>query len=514
MYKRIMIYLVVCIVLSMYLFSCTKKEVLFRFAVTNFPVSFDAMLEEDIFSSIVNGNIFETLVKEESRIVTPSLADYWYSPSDTLMVIKLSESVSFSDGALMTEYDVIASLNRAMNHPRNRFRVRIDSLSRVDDFLIHLHIPKARERESLMNFLASVPIYKACDIEAFGEDYFRQFPIGTGEYFLYSSDEKKIILKKNKLHNNLKTNKKCPDTVEYILEPDIRRQFTLLKEKKVDFVLDIDYSDYQEASSIKRLQLIERLSHYYILLTLNAMAETHPQINQVKNPLRETKVRQAIAHAIDMRTYIKENLSDKAHLLVTPSAIFYQHYPSYLDYYKYDLTLSKSLMKSAGFEQGFRMGLSATTGQYSAPLALFIKKSLQAINIDVDISFYEGTDIFNVLEKEPPASYVTIYGASTNAPRKVTDVIDSYLNYQTNRNRRNYFELRQPRISELLARLNSNDLDIEEEHSLRKELFQTVYDEAMVIPMFQPNVFHVINNKFVWNHLNNGHPQISEFQVR
>ena len=79
----------------------------------------------------------------------------------------------------------------------------------------------------------------------------------------------------------------------------------------------------------------------------------------VGTPIMDVKVRQAIGHAIDMDTIIESIFSGYATRSVgflSPGNLGYQDAPPVT----YDVEMAKSLLKEAGFENGFDIGKTDT----------------------------------------------------------------------------------------------------------------------------------------------------------
>ena len=516
--KRIRILLTLLfVVFIFFMYSCADTpSTTLRLALSNFPVNFDLATTNEFFTRLVCENIYEYLAQTENDMLVPKLASNWHFVSNSEIVVELKDDIRFSDGTYLTSDDVVLSIERFSKkmYPRV-YEIKVEK-SETADNIIHISVVRgARSTNYLTTILSRAPIYKATYITNFDDEFLQKNPMGTGEYFLYSHIDDKIVLKKNKFNRYYKEHKKAPDIVEFYHEADLRTQFLMLRDGKIDFQYQLEFLDYQSACLNNELKVIDKLSYYYIIMALNSMVQYHPDINLPSNPLRDKRVRQAIAHIIDMRTYVEQTLSEKAVLLNMPTLRATRYYPTDLDYYEYDPELSKRLMREAGVEKGFKMRLSSTKGTYSIWLSDYIKHSLAKINIEVIIDYFDGAELYDSLAKSPPSAYIATYSSSTT-PRSLHNNISSFLNYDPRGvdNRRNYFKYFSVPINELIQKINQLDESDVDMIVLQKKLAQVVYDEVHIIPFFQPYNFSAMHKDIVWNHKNNNFPLANEFQVK
>lgn len=482
--------------------ACKKEETVLRIPFTNMPETFDRLLRSEYFTNIVNDNIYERLVSFEYSKPKPGLAEYWYNPNDSLVIVKLKENIRFSNGKLFTSTDAKASLERAINHPRSFFSnfAQVDSIQIRNKFQIEIYHKKSPFIVSLLSF---APMY-CSDLISNPDDYIALNPLGTGEYYLFHSDKEKIILKKNKFNQNIKKNKKSPDVVEIYHEPSIETQFKMLKNGQADFVMNIPAKDYLDAIKDKRINLIEQISNIVMYMMLDAMSDNTPEIwlkdgnRPNKNPLKDLRVRQAIAHSLNTDMFIKDVMFNKAKILSVPFKVNMRYYPVNLSYYEYKPEYSGTLLRQAGYENGFIMRLRAISGKYSGDteLAVFIKKSLENIGIIVDIDYYPSEEFYNSLAEKPSSAFVTGFTSASrsieNSVRNLFLVEDGFIGSQ------NRMNLRVDGLSELtLQAVRMSDYDLNKK-KITAEINKLIYDAKMIIPFYQPYDIMALSSRFEW----------------
>ncbi|MDD4156185.1 MAG: ABC transporter substrate-binding protein [Candidatus Cloacimonetes bacterium] len=500
---KIKYYLFFLCVLLLGLTGCSNKETVFRLAFTSMPETYDKLIRSEYFTNIVNDNIFNQLVTFEANRFEPSLAEYWYNPTDSLFILKLREDIRFSNGKRFTAIDAKASLERALTHPGSFIKnfAKIDSINIVNDFLLNIYHPKCIYIVSLFN---NAPMYCADIINQFDDKYLAKNPLGTGEYYLFHEDENKIILKKNKYHPNYKKNKKSPDIVEIYNQPSLVKQYEMLKNNKIDFMFNIPITNYLESVNNKEINIIEKLSSVVMYMMLDVNNQISPEISfndksQIINPLSDKRVRQAIVHSINTKAFIEKELNSKAIQLSLPFISYAKGYQVTLPFYKYSLDLAKTLMNEAGFENGFTLRLRAIKNKYSGDteLAEFIKQSLANINIKVEVDYFHSEEFYKSLETNPASAFLTGYTTSSDA---ITGSVRSlfYLKDEEKgpQNRMNYYI---PKLNELyLESLNLYELDSRNEKCF-EEMCKIVYDNIYVLPFYQPIDLIALNKKFIKN---------------
>jgi len=501
------------------LISCTATQpTTLRIALAVFPETFDYMMTNDRFSDIIEHNIFETILSHGyERSLHDVLTDFNYFQTDTLLVMHIKEGIKFSDGTDLVAEDIVESIQRYITTIPDKARFSFDEISIIDDTTLYFYLHRADLSYFDMYYFTLIPVYKALYIRSLSMAQLDTLPIGTGPYYLYSAESDKIVLKKNHHYREYSQMSENPDIVEYYLEPNLHSQYLMLKNNQVDFILDMDYVDYPDASQQPDIKIYKQLTDYYSFMALDIMSPTRPDINLAQNPLRDKRVRQAIAHSIDMRTYVAENLSGQAILLTLPAPIQTVNYPVDLEYYPYDLQAAKKLMQAAGLPNGFTMTLASTQGLYSIWLSDFIQKSLIDININVVIEYHDGVMLYQTLAESPPSSCVVMYSPGT-ANSELHEFFKKHLDYDKDHHlKENIFNLYNKNIHALLdslKTLESTYIDPIIKNDLTDKLIDLVYSEIMVLPLMQPYTFVAMRKDIVWNSRKNNIPLIREFSLR
>ena len=487
---------VVLLVFCVLAISCSRREVILRISVSHMPMTFDYVLMNDTVSIFVNNNIFETFLRRIDGRDVPVVANTWYLKNDSTFVVQFKSNLRFSDGEFVTDDDIIYSLNRTKNTETWRDSV-INSFEINEGNLLYIHFSGSPAPITL--FLSQVVIYKAEYLKKGDDIFLRDNPMSTGEYYLYYKSAEKMVLKKNRFNRNYRINRLSPDVVELINVPSIYTRVEMLLNNEVDFIRHLPFSAYADLLNNDRFVTFYQAGNSYTFMMLDATRTQSPGINLRVNPLRDGRVRHAIAHALDMQSFIDDRLMGHGNTLAIPAMRYLIGYPDHLEYYKFDIAHSKSLMSQAGFSDGFDIQICVVSGYLNNYLAEFIKESLKQININVEINFHNANVFRTAINANPPSAYISTAvwpdGVENVLPALANKFFigDSILGANV---MNNYA----PHIQELIITIfGLSSLD----HRLTEmyvRLADYVYDEAMVIPLFQPYNLSAVNNSFSYEH--------------
>ncbi len=77
------------------------------------PASLDPHVQWDPDSYFVYRNVFDNLVtRDQSGKIVPQVAASWTQQSDTVLVMKIRDDITFHDGSKLTPEDVVFSIKR------------------------------------------------------------------------------------------------------------------------------------------------------------------------------------------------------------------------------------------------------------------------------------------------------------------------------------------------------------------------------------------------------------------
>jgi len=475
------------------------------------PLTFDYIMSNDDFTNFVNRYIFETLIKLEDNILVSKHLEYWQSQDERHLIFKIKEESRFSDGYHLSAKDVMHSFQRAITHPSSIYfhRISLDSMVVEDKNIVHLY---HQNNDDIIDFLTSVPIYKASYLTNFDDHFLQYNPLSLGEYYLYSQSSEEIILKKNKFYQrylNLE-NSKNPDQIVLIYDPSLENHYRLFKQGKIDFLPQIPYSSYREIVSNNHYSVLIHDSNRIIYLMLN----TNPQVlingKIAPNPLSQKMVRQALIYILDTSFFIQNQLMGYANILVIPAMYNGKYYPYEKMYYPFDPQTSQQLMLEAGYAEGFEMQLYVKESAYGTTLSQYISAKLQELNIKTSVYFYDDFDQELTWENNVIAAQLSDFPICADNCLK-EPIYDLYYHQSAKIGSLNIFHNQHPRINALLDSLAVMNENNRFYTSTSQALADLVYDELYVIPLFNPHDIYIYHKKNPFK--NSGRFSFNDFMV-
>jgi peptide/nickel transport system substrate-binding protein len=284
-------------------------------------------------------------------------------------------------------------------------------------------------------------------------------------------------------------------------EPSLDRQFEMFNNAEVDLLLRIPFTEYQNIQTFTNVNVIDVESYIVMYLALDTVSNVPPGINLSTNPLKDKRVRQAIAYSLNVRYFINERLYGRGNTLAIPALRELKGYPTHLDCYRYDKQLAKSLMKEAGYADGFEMRLRVVDSKYSISLAEHIQNTLKDINIDVIIDSRSANDFYQSFQTSPASAYIGSYRSTSN--NIVNCMRNLFYHSSTNTGIFNRMKNHHPKVNTLIDSLSALHPDDRRFSPIARRLTDVIHDEVMVIPIFQPYDLVVYHKGFHFSYSDN-----------
>jgi ABC-type transport system substrate-binding protein len=460
--------------------------------------------------------LFNTLVQvDDSLRMVASLAKSWDIAEDRLTYIfHLRNDVFFhndaafenNNGRKLIAKDIEYSLSRIIDKQTASpgawiFNGKVDTLQpfkAIDDttFQLKLLRPYTPVLGILSMQYCSIVAREA--VEKYGSD-FRRHPVGTGPFrFVAWEEGQALVLTKNENYFERDSEgNSLPylDGIKISFYDSKATEFLLFRQKKLDFINDIDASFKDEILTKKgtlrkewtdKIQL--RVNPYLNIEYLGILVDSANEL--VKNsPLLLKKIRQAINYGFDrqkMILYLRNSLGTPAISGFVPAGL-----PSFdstiVKGYHYDPVKSRSLLKEAGFPEGKGLPVIKllTIALYS-DMADFIAKQLDEIGIPVQVETVQKALLLDMTSNSRAlffrGSWIADYPDAEN-----------YLSvfYSKNPAPPNYTRYRNPRFDALFEEAMAENND-----SLRYNLYrqadQVMIQDAPVIPLWYDKVVWLV----------------------
>ena len=317
-------------------------------------------------------DVFDRLIMpDHKQQLKPGLAISWEAIDDLTWEIKLRQGVKFHDGSPFTADDVVFTFARAQNVPNSPSSfgtyLKGKTIKKIDDHTVH--ISTERPYPLMPNDLSTFSIIsKKYGEGATTEDYNSgKAAIGTGAYkFVEWVPGDRIVLERNddywgekpKYQSVLiKPIKSGPSRVAALLAGD------------VDFIDNVPTVDIGHLRKESELTVMDSISNRVIYLHLDHARDNSPFVRangggEIKNPLKDLRVRTAISMAINRDAIVKhvmEGIAIKAGQLLPDG--FFGVSPN-LQPVAYDPEGAKKLLAEAGYPDGFELTIHGPNDRY------------------------------------------------------------------------------------------------------------------------------------------------------
>ena len=320
-------------------------------------------------------NIFEGLVKpDKNGDLNPAVADSYEISEDGLTyTFHLRKGVKFHDGSTVTADDVLFCIQK--NADADSSSAYASAFSNIKDYRAegeNIVITLKQKDTDFLQYMTMAIIPKSNENPDTN-------PIGTGPYkYVSRSPQENIILTRfdgywgEKAYIKDVTLKICASAdsiVMYLLGGSIDL-FARVTTTQVDQLKDGNF-DILEG-------------------TMNLVQAMY--LNNVYEPFKDERVRQALCYAIDRQEILNISFAGKGTII--GSSMFPAFGKYYIDetkdVYKTDLEKAKALLKEAGYETGLSFSITVPSNyQPHIDTATVIVEQLKKIGVDAKIKLVE-----------------------------------------------------------------------------------------------------------------------------
>ena len=459
--------------------------------------------------------LYNTIVEVDNNLnIVPSLATRWTISEDkTIYTFYLRNDVYFHDdpcftggkGRRFTAGDVEYSLKRIVDKTLASpgswiFNDKVDSsdgFKAVNDTTFQVKL--IRPYNPILGILSM----QYCSIVAkeavlkYGTD-FRRHAVGTGPFqFVAWEEGQALVLRKNPHYFETDASgKRLPylNGIKVSFFDSRATEFLLFRQKKLDFINDIDASFKDEV--LTKTGTLRKDWRGKITL------QTHPYLNieyfgilvdesnpLLKNsPLKLKKVRQAINYSIDrekMVLYLRNSLGTPATAGFVPVGL-----PSFdstkVKGYHYNPVLARKLLDEAGIKRGEQTVIKLQTIPIYADIGSYIARQMEEIGLKVQVDvvqksllleltsnsrtlFFRGSWIADYPDAE---NYLSVFYSKNPAPPNYT----RYSNKE--------FDV----LFEKAIRETNDSI----RYRLYQQADQVMMEDAPVVPLWYDKVVHLV----------------------
>jgi peptide/nickel transport system substrate-binding protein len=349
--------------------------------------------------------------------LVPELATSWTPNGDaSTWTVKLRSGVKFQTGQTMVADDVVATYNRLVDPTSgsqaiSAFKGALSpgGITKVDDTTVMF---KLDNPTASFPYLLSSTTYQGIILPAnYKLGSFTTTPQTTGAFKL-TSYTPGVGAKYDRYdgwwggHANL-------DGVDVTYYTDAAAADAALIAGTIDLIGQIQLATDRSLFNNPKVQIF------------SAHGATHRQVpmrTDLNNPLKDPKVRQAIALSLDRPSIVKTLFTSFADVgndtpwaPVYPSSVGSPDVPQRAQ----DLTQAKQLLSAAGFASGFSITLTTEQTGEIPQLAQIIQSSVKQIGIDMTLNILTATAYFDGSQTGPPSGWGNT--PWLNAPMNITD---------------------------------------------------------------------------------------------
>ncbi len=343
---------------------------------------------------IIGWHLFDNLISRHPTTMKPAphLAESWRLVDELTWEFKLRQGVKFHNGepfnAATVKYNFERVLTLDQKSPQRGNLDWLDRVDIIDDYTVRLITkePHPIVPERLTNF-QMIPALYAKEV---GDTELAKKPVGTGPYRFESwTKGQRVVLQAN---TDYWKGPPAVQTVVFRTIPEATMQVAELLAGGVDIIRTIspDQIPLVEASGVAYVSKAPILRVVYLSFDCLGRDPT----SQVA--LKDLRVRQAIAHAIDPEGIIHHVLGGLAVRTATGVTPMHFGYEDHTARYAYNPKKAKSLLAEAGYGEGLHVNLHTYSGSIIGQprVTEAIIGYLAQVGIAVDNRHFDDVNIF------------------------------------------------------------------------------------------------------------------------
>jgi peptide/nickel transport system substrate-binding protein len=365
-----------------------KAQNALRFGYDQVPENIDPFFNNVRIGVIVGQHVWDTLIYRDpvTNEYKGQLATEWKWTDDKTLDFTLRQGIKFHNGEEFDADDVVYTLNFVAK-PENKVVTQtnvnwIESAEKLDKYKVRVKLKKTFP--AAIEYLAGPVVIHPNEYYAkAGPQGMNTAPVGSGPYKVVEH----VVGKSVRLVRNADYFKDSPkpqpkiERIDIRFIPDRQTQMAEMLAGGLDFIMNVPPDQAEQIKVVPHLAVTSGETMRIVFLNLNTLPDT-PQ-----PALRDIRVRQAIQHAIDRPTMVKQLVGEGARVLHAMC------YPSQFGCsdekakrFDYNPARAKQLMAEAGFPNGFEIDLYAYRER---PQSEAMINYLRAIGIKANLRFMQ-----------------------------------------------------------------------------------------------------------------------------
>jgi peptide/nickel transport system substrate-binding protein len=436
--------------------------------------------------------VYETLLDIDSDLaIVPQLALDWKPLDSTTWEFGLRLAVTFHDGTPFTAEDVLFSIERARADTSwvKAFVSNIAAVSAVDDHTVQI---KTTAPDPLLWMrLSNVAIMSAgwarthdvltpTHVDGGKETFASRHANGTGPFILEEFEPHgRWVMVRNPSWWGAAEYDHNIDRIVHTYK-SYEENLAALLDGEIDLLVGPLYSGLDAIQRNPDLKLMYRPKLFTVFFGFDqGSAELRTSNVKGRNPFKDQRVRQAIAHAIDMEPALRPVMGEfffPAGMLPAPGMNGYA--PELNQPVPYDPERARALLAEAGYPNGFSVTLDCPNewGDDEIAACKGAADQLDKVGIDVAINFLGSDDLIAKVETRHESDF---FEDSWDMDPDSERVLTEFFKSQSKFNMVGYVN---PRVDELIEKIKIEMVTYARDAHLA-EAWQIVTDDVAYLPI-------------------------------
>ena len=384
------------IVLFAFLVGCTgpPSPDMLTMVVEFNPTNLDPRVGTDAQSEFIDELMFDSLVRKGANFnLEPNVAERWEIPDPRTYIFHVRKGIRFHDGRPLTARDVKWTLDTTRDGSLRTIKGAtyhlVSSIEAPDNstLIIRLTEPFAPLLWNLSEGALGIVPYGS------GKDFVNH-PVGTGPYrFVRFDPDSQVVLERN---DDYWGQRPQIARLRFAIVPDATTRALELRKGSADLAAPNSFPpDMVHALASQQNIDVQRhpgSSLGYLALNLQDAI------------LKDVRVRQAIAYAIDRESILHYLLNDSGRLADSVLPPEHWAYASPETHYPFDPAKSNALLDAAGYARGkdgvrFHLVMKTSTDESGRLLAAVLQQQLRQVGIALDIRSFEFATFYSDITK-------------------------------------------------------------------------------------------------------------------
>ena len=391
--------------------TAIAQEKVFRYSTTGDVLGLDPHNNNEGPTNTMKSNLYGRLIHRAGDLsLHPDLAVSWEAKSDTVWEFKLREGVSFTNGNPFNADDVLYSFKRQTQEASDMaFALSsVADIRKVDDFTIEIET-KGPDPILLLN----MPNFYIVDeefmeengafevVKGAGHTNFANTNVnGTGPFKLveWVQDNRVVVAPNENWWGHADRTDNFDQAIFTPIGNDATRVAALLS-GEIDMMYPVPLQDIARLDADPNVSVLQGPELRTIFLGFDHWRdELMDMPGSGKNPFKDVRVRQAVAHAIDttaIQRVVMRGASTPTGLMIAPGINGFQEDMN--TPYAHDPDKAKALLEEAGYPDGFPVTLDCPNDRYvnDEAICTSVVPMLERVGINVTLNAQTKSLHFN-----------------------------------------------------------------------------------------------------------------------